>query len=532
MNISIKARLATGFGIVVILLAASSVIAIFRLDGMNTRVESIVDSSAESIKLAARINQDILEVSRAELSYIFSTDEQERAEFDNRIAETQANLSDRLQELRKISDADEIRLIDQFAGLWQTYQEIQNEVLAAARAERDQAAFDLATSEGRPALNEAEALIREIVADTEADLDADKAASDENYLTARVTLVALAVASLLFAVAIATWIVRSVDAGIRRALQVTGALEQGDLTVQPDIRNRDEIGTLLEHMGTTVESLRSIVAEVKSGSDAVSSGSQQLSTTAEQLSQGATEQASSTEEVSSSMEQMTSTVRQTADNARETESVAQQAAADAEKSGESVRQAMAALKNIAERISVIEEISRQTDLLALNAAIEAARAGEQGKGFAVVASEVRKLAERSKKAAAEISELSGNTVGVAEESSERLQELVPKIRRTAELVQEISSSAREQDSGIGQITQSITQLDQVIQQNASASEEMASTSEELTSQAEALESAVAFFRTGTDGHARDMHGGDNGTTKLRQSPTESEARTQLLPAET
>ena len=502
MQISIKARLIAGFTLVVLLIAASSILAIVRLNGMNDRIEGIVNSSAESIKLGARINQDILEISRAERNYILATNESERAEFRQAIAEDRENLESRRQDLRELSDADEVAVLDDFAARWSAYLDSQERVMELVDAGESARAFDLANGEGRELLNRAESLVAEIVADTEADLEADKAASDENFLAARNTLLIIALVSLVFSIAVAAWIVVSVNGGIRRALAVTSALEQGDLTVTPDIRNRDEIGTLLEQMGRTIERLRSVVAEVKSSSTAVSSGSQQLSSTAEELSQGSTEQASSTEEVSSSMEEMTATVRQTADNSGETESVAQQAATDAEASGKAVGEAMEALRNIAERIAVIEEIARQTDLLALNAAIEAARAGEQGKGFAVVASEVRKLAERSKTAAAEINDLSSSTVGVAEDSSAKLQELVPKIRRTAELVQEINASAREQDSGINQITQSITQLDQVIQQNASASEEMASTSEELAGQAEMLESAVAFFRTnGSNGGA-------------------------------
>ena len=509
MQISIKARLLAGFGVLLVLIAVAGVLGITRLNGMNNRIESIVSSSAESIKLGARINQDLLDISRAEKNIILATDAAERAEFRTRIEEARSNMAERREDLRAISDADEIASLDEFAALWRQYEETQDRVIELAEADRNAEAFELSSGSGRDQLDQAESLIREIVADTELDLDNDKAASDQNYLASRRTLVILAIVSLLLAVAISAWVVLSVNGGIRRALEVTSALERGDLTVTPDIRNRDEIGRLLEQMGATIERLRGIVAEVKSGSNSVSSGSQQLSTTAEQLSQGATEQASSTEEVASSMEEMTATVKQTADNAGETESIAQQAAKDAESSGKAVGEAMEALRNIAEKIAVVEEIARQTDLLALNAAIEAARAGEQGKGFAVVASEVRKLAERSKQAASEINTLSSDTVGVAEESSAMLNELVPKIRRTAELVQEISSSSREQDSGINQMTQSVTQLDTVIQQNASASEEMASTSEELAGQAEMLQQTISFFRTDSQ-RQLEWHGNGDG----------------------
>jgi methyl-accepting chemotaxis protein len=202
------------------------------------------------------------------------------------------------------------------------------------------------------------------------------------------------------------------------------------------------------------------------------------------------------------MEEMASSIRQNTDNAMQTEKISIQSSVNAKESGKAVIETVAAMKEIATKISIIEEIARQTNLLALNAAIEAARAGEHGKGFAVVASEVRKLAERSQSAAGEISGLSSRSVAIAEQSGEMLTKMVPDIQKTAELVQEITASSKEQDTGAEQINKAIQQLDQVIQQNASASEEMASTSEELSSQAEQLSDAVAFFRIDGGGSSR------------------------------
>ncbi len=266
----------------------------------------------------------------------------------------------------------------------------------------------------------------------------------------------------------------------------------GNLMVE--LRERSPEDELMRALSTMVSKLVEVVENVKSAADNVAAGSQELSATAQQMSQGATEQAASAEEVSSSMEEMTSSIRQNADNSSQTEKIAVKSASDAMEGGKAVAETVSAMKEIATRIGIIEEIARQTNLLALNAAIEAARAGEHGKGFAVVAAEVRKLAERSQKAAGEIGNLSATSVDVAEKAGAMLTSILPDIQRTADLVQEISASSKEQDSGAEQINTAIQQLDNVIQQNASASEQMAATSEELSSQAEQLQNIIEFFR--------------------------------------
>ncbi len=288
------------------------------------------------------------------------------------------------------------------------------------------------------------------------------------------------------------------------AVNIVNELAAGDLTMRIEAKSKDETGQLLAAMKNMVEKLRTIVGEVMTASGNVLSGSQELSAGSQQLSEGATEQAASVEEASSSMEQMASNIRQSSENSMQTDRIAGQASSDAIEGGKAVSEAVRAMKDIAGKISIIEEIARQTNLLALNAAIEAARAGEHGKGFAVVAAEVRKLAERSQTAAAEISKLSSSSVDVAEKAGGVLEKLVPDIQKTAELVQEISASNNEQNTGAEQINKAIQQLDQVIQQNAGASEEMASTAEELAAQAEQLQGTIAFFKIGDNGNLTDV----------------------------
>ena len=271
-------------------------------------------------------------------------------------------------------------------------------------------------------------------------------------------------------------------------------IAHGDLSVQ--IRERSGDDKLMQAFGAMIAGLTKVVVEIKTVAGEVSNGSDSMSAAASELSQGANTQAASAEEASSSMEEMVSNIKQNADNALQTEKIAIRSAEDAKEGGRSVADAVNAMKEIASKISIIEEIARQTNMLALNAAIEAARAGEHGKGFAVVAAEVRKLAERSQKAAGEINQLSGSTVKVAEKAGEMLEKLVPNIQKTADLVKEISAASNEQNTGAEQINTALQQLQTVIQQNASAAEEMAATSEELSGQSAGMISTINFFRLG------------------------------------
>ncbi len=304
----------------------------------------------------------------------------------------------------------------------------------------------------------------------------------------------------IFIIAFGLALARSISRPLGRAVGLAQDVAAGDLGGQvdgKDLARHDEIGALAKALVAMRDSLAAVVDRIKSSASVIASGSAQMSGTAQDLSQGTTEQAASAEEVSSSVEEMASAIRQNSDNAVSTEGLAERSAKGADEGGLAVSRTLVAMKDIAGKIGIIEEIARQTNLLALNAAIEAARAGEAGKGFAVVASEVRKLAERSQVAAKEISELSIRSVEIAEKAGSLLEGIVPEIRKTSDLVREISASSKEQTAGVDQIGLAIAQFDRVTQQHAASAEELASMATTMAGEAQVLSDAVAFFATGS-----------------------------------
>ena len=356
------------------------------------------------------------------------------------------------------------------------------------------AAKHLFAQETQPRLKEVQGHLHDLTQITKANIMTEDTMINEAIST-RTAVVIISIVALVLGVMLAFLIARSIAGPVMRSVRFAEKVSEGDLTQQLNLQQEDEVGRLVYALNAMVVQLQTIVGDISSASKQVAAGSSELLDSANAMAHGASEQAASIEETSAAMEQMASGIQNNTDNAQQTETIARQASKDAEEGGKAVSEAVDAMKNIASKISIIEEIARQTNLLALNAAIEAARAGEHGKGFAVVAAEVRKLAERSQLAAGEISQLSKTSVDIAEQTGQIITRLVPDIQKTSELVQEIASSSAEQSQGAGQINQAMQQLDQVIQKNAGASEEMAATSEELSSQANIMHQAIGFFRT-------------------------------------
>jgi len=331
-----------------------------------------------------------------------------------------------------------------------------------------------------------------------AEIDEAEVMQPVNLLGNEILVVAVVVAIIIVVVSI--FFARSIASPINKGVEFAKKLAQGDLSAHIDVNQKDEIGILAESLKTMSGKLKEIVASIKTGADNIASASQQVSSSSQEMSQGSNEQASSAEEVSSSMEEMTSNIQQNTDNAQQTEKISLNAAESIKTGNDAAQNSVQSMKDIAEKISIINDIAFQTNILALNAAVEAARAGEHGKGFAVVASEVRKLAERSAEAANEIDEKSKSGVEISEKAGKQLEEIVPEIEKTSRLVQEISAASNEMNSGADQVNSAVQQLNQVTQQNAASSEELATSAEELSSQADQLKGLVSFFKLDEHGH--------------------------------
>ena len=501
-NLKIGVRLGVGFGLMMVLLLVLSLMGMNSMGNVNKKLDSIVKVNYEKIKQANDVNTSISAL-LSDIQLMMLKEQSARAEVMQDIESLRKDYRAAMDKLEKLEDTDKGKeLIANVKTAIANAKKADDEAINLSLANKNEAAISVFNKEAHPLIQKIYASLLALVRYQEEGILTRYEEAEKLYGSTRTLTIVITCIALLLGVLISYLITRSITRPLFATIGVSNRLANGDLSVAIEANSKDETGQLLASMKNMVEKLRGVVGDVRSAADNVAAGSQQLSSSSEEMSQGATEQAAAAEEASSSMEQMSSNIKQNADNAQQTEAISRKSAADAQEGGTAVAETVKAMKEIATKISIIEEIARQTNLLALNAAIEAARAGEHGKGFAVVASEVRKLAERSQTAAAEISELSASSVDVAEKAGAMLTKLVPDIQKTAELVQEITAACREQDSGAEQINKAMQQLDLVIQQNASASEEMASTSEELASQAEQLQSSIDFFKVEDSGNRR------------------------------
>jgi methyl-accepting chemotaxis protein len=498
MRLTIKAKLAGTFVLLFALWGVSTFMAIHNLRTAATAYTEAIEVDVEhlleiedivSAKLTVRaiVGRILVELPNAPADHLPKLREQLIA---------QAGEVDRLIAiLRETSDdADLLQAVNEFDAIHKEAFQLQSRIVQLEMAGQGDSANTLFHTEAQVMQERIGAALADMRKLVKGKVHANEEANVAAFTLAKIKLLILFGGSVIVASVLSTLIVIALSRGLGKAVTLAAQIAEGDLRSIAETKGDDEIADLLKAQNNMVLKLREVVGSVNSAVRNVASGSSQMAATSEELSQGATEQASATEESSAAVEQMAANIKQSAENASLTEKMAVKSADDARMSGKAVAEAVQAMQTIADRIMIVQEIARQTDLLALNAAVEAARAGEHGRGFAVVAAEVRKLAERSQTAAAEISSLSASTVRTAASAGEMLLGLVPDIEKTSALVTEISVASRELATGSSQISISIQQLDKVTQENTSAAEQLSSSANELAGQADALAEAISFFR--------------------------------------
>ena len=571
-NIGIGKKIALSLSLVVVFMVGVAGSGYWGLTVTGKTIQSILgkDSKLADNSLLARAY--ILELRRGEKDYQLNIgDKKTQAEYYIKWSDALTNLQATLDKLDKHSSSEQDKAVIQqmrtdLATYITGYHEMKDKIDAGTlRTPQDSNHF---ITKYKDAIHSMEDTSQAFAMENIDRMDSKDVVITGVESKTGALLAGFLLAAVALSVVITFLLRRSIVRPLEEAMQVADRVAAGDLAHEVNVNRSDEIGKLLKSNKAMVTALRGmasvaegiaagdlstnvkpqsdkdvlgnafatmnaklkqVIAEVREAANVVTAGSSQVNASAQQLSSGTSEQAASVEETTSSLEEMNASITQNAENSRQTEQMALKVIKDAEQSGQAVKETVDAMKAIAEKISIIEEIAYQINLLALNAAIEAARAGEHGKGFAVVATEVRKLAERSQTAAQEISGLASSSVKISERSGNLLAELVPTIKKTTELVQEVSAASNEQSSGVSQINRAMSQVDQVTQQNASAAEELASTAEEMASQAESMQQLMGFFRLGDLDEVRTHRTQPASTARTavgyaRQSAPKSQAR--------
>jgi methyl-accepting chemotaxis protein len=491
----VGARLAGAFALLVALLVGLSVFQLERLGRVAGSLDDVANDHWRKVRNAERAMALAADQMGAAMALALTSDGSPREALLARMERNRTEVNGVVAELERLR-LDE-RAAARYAEVKErraAYLESLGEVRRLVVGGNVEAARPALVEQVVPRLGALVEAWQGFIDDEGADVDADAAEGARLFQAARTTTVLAVLLAVVAAALVGSAAARSVTRPLAIAVGAAERIAVGDLRDPIRVTRGDELGRLQAAMRTMTERLAAVLAEIRGGAEILAGASGQVAATSQALSQGTGEQAASVEETTSSLEEMSASITQTAENARRSEALSQESARNAEEGGRSVAETVEAMRSIAEKIGIVEEIAYQTNLLALNAAIEAARAGDHGRGFAVVAAEVRKLAERAQRASREISAVAASSTAVADRSGKLIVELVPAIRKTADLVQEVAATTQEQSAGVAQLSKAMATVDQVTQRNASAAEELSSTADEMASQAETLEQLVAYFQ--------------------------------------
>lgn len=497
-HLKIGQKLGLAFVCLSLITGVVGYIGILNMSHINASAHALYYRDMLGLAYTKEANVDLIYVGRALRGVVLAVDDEERQRQMGKVSDALERLKNNINRAQPLyyTDAGK-KLMGEFQANLPHFEQLVRkiaEVAAAEKLQEHRQSIDMINGELRKISTLADDQLSTL-SEMKDRVSAEAAdAADAAYVRSRDWMIAVAVGGIALGFALGLFISRAITRPLRLAVDVAGRLAEGDLRVQFDSSAKDETGLLLAAMRGMADKLADIIGQVRTAASSLSSASEQVSSTAQSLAQGASQQAASVEETSAGVEQMSASIAQNADNAKVTDDIAGASAVDAENGGKAVSETTRAMRSIADRIGIIDDIAYQTNLLALNAAIEAARAGEHGKGFAVVATEVRKLAERSQVAAREISDVADSSVELADKAVKLLDEIVPSIRKTSALVQEVRAASEEQASSVAQINVAMTQLSQTTQQTASSSEELSAIAEEMSTQAEQLQGLMEFFK--------------------------------------